>query len=92
MYEFLARSALHVPTVEEAIHERQQARDDLDALIEGLVPVIGQAAANRLSDAATNVVARVELEVITRLFVLAGAIAGGPTDMIVGPEPEDDDA
>lgn len=89
MYEFLARSAINLPSVEEAIRERRDARDELDARIAGLVPVIDQTTANELSDAASNLVARVEVEVIARLFVLAGEIAGGPADALIGPEAEE---
>jgi hypothetical protein len=92
MYEFLVRSAINLPSVEEAIRERRQARDDLDALIAATMPEIGEQAARVLSDAATDLVARVGVEVIARLFVLAGEIAGGPADALIGPEPEDNAA
>jgi hypothetical protein len=92
MYQFLARSALTIPTIEDAIRERRQAHDDLDALIAAAAPAIGAPAARVLSDAASDLVAAVEVEVIARLFVLAGEIAGGPADALIGPDSEEDDA
>jgi hypothetical protein len=79
------RSTLYLPSVEEAMRERGHARDKLDRLIEAMVPEIGRQAANVLSDAATDLVARAELEYMARLVTVMQAVAGGPGDVFVAP-------
>ena len=90
MCDLAGRGVLQLPSLDDAIRDRRRARDQRTALINTVTPAIGRPTAMPRDDAVSTFDGAIEVDVRARLFAVMGAIAGGPTDAVIGPEPEDD--
>jgi hypothetical protein len=85
------RGVAYIPTVAEAIAEREDATAQHDRLIDSITLTIGRSVAVSLTDAATGILAAADREVMARLGVVMEAVLGGGRGQaFLTPTPEAD--